>query len=233
MITSLIPMALALVTAASPGRSAPFCADASDAGAAEAALCLDAPMLQGQQQQNPPQKEAEKGTPESEKRKGGTGEQVRRYVDEHVPKIADWLFDSPSQSASYEGEPLRNRGLRSVPPVAGERFVSSHVTVMRDLGVVIAGAEPKIVYISSVLPSGIGSQVDIRPNDVIVTLNGQAIETTQAFQARFNRLPNGSPVEVGLRRGSQRFTVAFYKPSERTNTRPTFPNDRPGAILPD
>ena len=216
MLTSLIPMALALVTAASP---------------AGATLDLDAP-LQGQQQ-TPPQKEAEKGTPETEKRKGGTGEQVRRYVGEHVPKIADWIFDSPSPSESYEGEPLRNRGLRSVPPVAGERFVSSHVTVMRDLGVVIAGAEPRIVYISSVLPSGVGSQVDIRPNDVILTLNGQAIETTQTFQTRFNRLPNGSPVEIGLRRGNQRFTVAFYKPSERQNSRPLFPNDRPGSILPD
>ena len=120
-----------------------------------------------------------------------------------------------------------------MPPVAGEHFVSSHLTVMRDLGVVIAGAEPKIVYISSVLASGIGSQVDIRPNDVIITLNGQPIETTQSFEGRFNRLPDGSPVELGLRRGSQRFTIAFYKPSERTNTRPAFPADRAGSILPD
>ena len=201
MITSLVPMAFALVTAASPAAFAPDLASVPDTGPVIAA---DAPGLQGQQQ-NPPQKQVEKGAPETTKRKGG----------------------------AYEGEPLRNRGLRSVPPVAGENFVSSHVTVMRELGVVIAGADPKIVYVSSVLPSGVGSQVDIRPNDVILTLNGQTIQTTQAFQTRFNRLPNGSPVEIGLRRGSQRFAIAFYKPSERTNSRPTIPNDRPGPILPD
>jgi hypothetical protein len=187
MITSLVPMALALLTAASP-----------------AAIADDAPALQGQQQ-NPPQKQVERGAPETPKRRGG----------------------------AYESEPLRNRGLRSVPPVADEGFSSSHVTVMRDLGVVIAGADPKIVYVSFVLPSGIGSQVDIRPNDVILTLNGQTIETTHAFQTRFNRLPTGSPIEIGLRRGSQRFAVAFYKSSERTNARPTLPNDRPSPILPD
>ena len=227
MITSLVPLALALVTATAPARSAASCAPAPAAIIADG---LDAPALQGPPQQNPPQKEAEKGAPETAKPKGSAGEQVRRYVGEQVPKIADWLFDSQS---SYEGEPLRNRGLRSVPPVAEERFVSGHVTIMRNLGVVIAGADPKIVYISSVLPTGIGSSVDFRPNDVILTLNGQPIQSTQSFETRFNRLSNGSPVEIGLRRGSQRFTVAFYKPSERTNRRPSFPNDRPGSILPD
>ena len=197
MITSLVPLALALVTAAS--------LPAPD-GSCIAADCLDAPALQAPPRQSPPQKEPEKGAENPKPR---------------------------SVAPTFEGEPLRNRGLRSVPPVAEERFSSSHVTVMRDLGVVIAGAEPRIVYISSVLPSGIGSQVDIRPNDVIVTLNGSPIETTQSFQTRFTRLPNGSPVEIGLRRGSQRFMIAFYKPSERNNARPLFPNDRSGSILPD
>lgn len=197
MITSLVPLALALVTAAS--------LPAPD-GSCTAADCLDAPMLQAPPQQGPPQKEVER-----------SGENPK-------PR---------SIAPTFEGEPLRNRGLRSVPPIAEEHFSSSHVTVMRDLGVVIAGAEPKIVYISSVLPSGIGSRVDIRPNDVILTLNGQSIESPQAFQARFTRLQNGSPVEIGLRRGSQRFMIAFYKPSERNNTRPPFPTDRPGSILPN
>ena len=196
MITSLVPLALALVTATSPVGPDASCI---------AADCLDGPMLQGPPGQTPPQKEVEKGA--------------------ENPK--------PKSVAPFEGEPLRNRGLRSVPPVAAEPFNSSHVTVMRDLGLVIAGAEPKIVYISAVLPSGIGSQVDIRPNDVIVTLNGEPIGTTQSFESRFARLPNGSPVEISLRRGSQRLQIAFYKPSERNNARPVFPNDRPGSILPD
>lgn len=194
MITSLVPFALALVTAASPAAPTP-----------DAAIAADAPALQGQQQA-PPQKQSERGAPETPKRKGG----------------------------AYEGEPLRNRGLRSVPPIAGEAsFASGHVTLMREMGVVIAGADPKIVYVSFVLPSGIGSQVDIRPNDVILSLNGQAIETTHAFQTRYSRLPPGAPVEIGLRRGSQRFAIAFYKTVDRSTSRPTPPNDRPGPILPD
>jgi hypothetical protein len=209
MLTSIVPMAVALVMAASPA---------------------DAPGDQGQPQQNPPQKETAKGAPETPKKRGGATEQVRRYMDEHAPKLADWLFESSSQS--YEGEPLRNRGLRSLPPVAEHRS-SGDLTIMRDLGVTIAAAEPKMVYVSSVMPSGIGSQVDIRPNDVIITLNGQPIESTQAFQARFNRLRQGSPIELGLRRGSQRLTVAFYKPSDRPTNRPLVPTDRPGPILPD
>lgn len=239
MITSLVPMALALVAAASPaGALNSMDIDAgrrcADPAAAPAALVAIQPP-QGAQQQDPVQKGAgEKGVPSDTKKKPGAGEQVRRYMDEHAPKIADWLFDSPTPSTSFEGEPLRNRGLRAVPPVDAARFSSSNVTVLQDLGVVIAGADPKIVYVSSMLSTGIGAPIDLRPNDVILTLNGQPVETPQAFQSRYSRMPNGSPVELGLRRGSVRLSVAFYKPSERERARTTPPiSERSGTILPD
>jgi len=192
---------------------------AGDAADGAAVRALPAPatcaLVAGplEPQQSPPQTGE---TPPEEKgdarKKSGTGEQVRKYVDERAPRIADWLFDSPTQSPGYGGEPLRNRGMRSLPPVAAGPRTSNDLTVLDELGFVIAGAEPKIVYIVSTLPARRGAPIDVRPNDVILALNGQEIDTPHAFRSRYGRLRPGHAVELRLRRGELRLTVAFYKP---------------------
>lgn len=132
-----------------------------------------------------------------------------------------------ARKKTVTGEPLRNRGMRSLPPVASTPRRSNGLTVLNDLGFVIAGAEPRIVYIVSMLPAIRGAPIDVRPNDIILALNGQTIDTPQAFQSRYGRLRPGHAVELRLRRGEQSVTVAFYKPT------PEEPRGRAGPSGPE
>ncbi len=248
MIISLAPMTLALFAAASTVGASDLARVRTGPGSPPPNVCVAPrardcphPPPAARKQQQPPPPAAEKSAPENPEagKKVGAGEQVRKYVDERAPRIADWLFDSPTptptQGPGLDGEPLRNRGLRSLPPGSGTPRTSNDLTVLDDLGFVIAGAEPRMVYVVSILAASVGSPTDIRPNDVILALNGHSIDTPQTFRSRYSRLRSGQPVELRLRRGEQRLTVAFYKPvrsqlpgrGAATNAEP------PGPILPD
>src|SRR3989338_6761049 len=67
------------------------------------------------------------------------------------------------------------------------------------------------VVVHAINPQGLAASIGIRPQDLLLEMNGQPIRSLNDFQAKWGLLQTGQVVRVGLARGPSMYYFAFRK----------------------
>jgi serine protease Do len=89
-------------------------------------------------------------------------------------------------------------------------------------------ADSKGALVQSVTPDGPADKAGIRSEDVIVSVNGQPIETSNALTRIVGSVPAGDPLRVELYRDGRRQTVTV-RSAKRPSNAELYPEDEAGA----
>jgi serine protease Do len=71
------------------------------------------------------------------------------------------------------------------------------------------GYNRKLVYVESVRPDSPAAKAGLRPDDLIMSLNGQPISRASQFTREIDQLRPGDAVTLGVKRGERLESVEF------------------------
>jgi hypothetical protein len=108
-------------------------------------------------------------------------------------------------------------------PAPGQSFsfkasgkMGEGVAPVLELGIIIGGVGKQVKVIDKLqIPGTALEGVDFQKDDVLQTLNGKAITSTEQFSTEFGKITVGDKVELKYRRGDKPMTAAFAKPQAR------------------
>jgi serine protease Do len=108
--------------------------------------------------------------------------------------------------------------------------------VTAELGASLAMAQPKGMLVNRTYPDSPAAKAGLRAGDVIVSVNGRAVDDPESFRYRITTLPVGSSTELGVVRKGEKLTinVQLIAPPEnppRDKTEITGRNPLTGATL--
>ncbi|MGE3911356.1 MAG: PDZ domain-containing protein [Chloroflexota bacterium] len=140
-------------------------------------------------------------------------EQFQRYFGQAPPNIAVVVFESPEQARTSSIGQLRERG-RPVLPWVAPQFLETRA--FPNLGIVVrqtvANGGLTVVGLLEVnRPSGL----DIQQGDVLKELNGEAIQSIQDLQSRYDSVSVGTQMDLTITRQGTEQTLTFEKPLSR------------------
>lgn len=81
-----------------------------------------------------------------------------------------------------------------------------------------AGLERTPPYVEEVIPNSPAAKAGIKPDDLVVYVNGEQIGSIKKFRETVDRAPPGTEVQLEVRRGDKLTTVTFKMDEPRTKT---------------
>ena len=99
---------------------------------------------------------------------------------------------------------------------AGEAWQARERRVGQNgLGLRLAGGARDAVVIGSLAPDGIAARAGLREGDVLLSIDGQGVTARRIYEAaELLEGPAGTEVQLGLRRGGQRLTIALRRAAQ-------------------
>ena len=120
----------------------------------------------------------------------------RNGSQQDLPVTIEELPEEAQQLAT--AKPLANRLRLTVKEPSGER-----------------GKEVQGVEVTAVDEEGPAADAGIRPGDIIISLNNEAVSGVPQFDALVKKLPAGKPLPVLIQRGEGRLFLALTIPEEK------------------
>jgi S1-C subfamily serine protease len=133
-------------------------------------------------------------------------ERSRIWVNYAIPAVTlkDWLEDAfATEEEATDPEPA---GDSISPGIAGKRIGSPELATglsPEKLGfLLIPEILPQVpAYVEYVFPGSPAEKAGIKPDDLIVTLQGKIVHTCEEVRKHLQRLPKDSKIIIGIQRG--------------------------------